>query len=299
VVVVALAFASAVATAATAGTAGGGGGPQWIHGEMFPGIPDGITICGEFWPLGFEFRSCAAHHRQCLACCADSKIVCLVDVTRHTTALSRAANTPSLCSMLMLAYLHASSLCPCETLQAQPMVSRMAPCFSRAQTQVKSFPTSQVLRTYEPYLFICIQRRGINVAPCHDLSLLAFPVQMQRMLPTTATRAVRPAYHRCPPSTAPSCWHDRARTIAMLTLTLVFANTHTQRPQVWQCNAVPTPRRWRLSSQRRHGYFRRQASLSWTAQLHGRPKCVCPPNACVRGQTRQRARHGHGQVRQQ
>jgi hypothetical protein len=51
VVVVALAFTSAVASAPTAGTAGGGGGPQWIHGEMFPGVPDGITICGEFWPL--------------------------------------------------------------------------------------------------------------------------------------------------------------------------------------------------------------------------------------------------------
>jgi hypothetical protein len=73
VVVVALAFTSAVATAGTAGTGGGGGGPQWIHGATFPGNPDGITICGEFWPL--EFRSCAAHHRQCLACCADSKIL--------------------------------------------------------------------------------------------------------------------------------------------------------------------------------------------------------------------------------
>jgi hypothetical protein len=223
----------------------------------------------------------------------------LVDVTRHTTALNHAAHTPSSCSMLMLAYLHASSLCPCATLQAQPTASRTAPCFSRAQTQVKSFPTSQVLRTYEPYPFICTQRRGINVAPCHDLSLLAFPVRMQYMLPTTATCPARPAYHRCPPSTTPSCWHDRAATIAMLTLTLVFTNTHTQRPQVWQRDAVPTPRRWRLSSQRRYGCFRRQASLSGTAQLHGRPKCVCPPSTCVRGQTRQRARHGHGHVQQQ
>ena len=181
---------------------------------------------------------------------------------------------------------------PWIALQVQPTASRTALCFSRAQTQVKSFPTSQVLRTYEPHLFICIQRRGINVAPCHDLSLLAFSVQMQRMLPTTATCQARPA---CPPELQPRL---RAGMI-VLTLTLVFTNTHTQRPQVWQRDAVPTPRRWRLSSQRRHGYFRRQASLSRTAQLHGRPKCVCPPSTCVRGQTRQRARHGHGHVQQQ
>jgi hypothetical protein len=225
------------------------------------------------------------------ACCAD--VVCLVDVMRHTTALNHIAHTHLLCNMLMLTYVHASSLCACGTWQAQPTASRMAPCFSRAQTQVKSFPTSQVLRAYEPYLFLCIQRRGINVAPCHDLSLLAFPVQMQRMLPTTCQ--ARPAYHRCPPKLQPRL---RAGTI-VLTLTLAFTNTHTQRPQVWQRNAVPTPRRWRLSRQRRHGYFRRQASLSRTAQLHGRPKCVCPPSTCLRGQTRQRARHGHGHVQQQ